>query len=72
MYIPKQQYFIGHPLLPKILNSILFTVPAHRLSYVPPGRSGSSSPVPAYSGSSPESQIDPEDCRFVVYYRFPS
>ncbi|KRY16956.1 hypothetical protein T01_5069 [Trichinella spiralis] len=23
------------------------------LSYVPPGRSGSSSPVPAYSGSSP-------------------
>ncbi|KRZ50338.1 hypothetical protein T02_11456 [Trichinella nativa] len=31
-------------------------VPAHRLSYVPPGRSGSSSPVPAYSGSSPESR----------------
>ncbi|KRY16074.1 hypothetical protein T12_12932 [Trichinella patagoniensis] len=27
------------------------------LSYVPPGRSGSSSPVPAYSGSSPESRV---------------
>ncbi|KRZ75171.1 hypothetical protein T10_3980 [Trichinella papuae] len=44
---------------------IVFSVPAHRFSYVPPGRSGSSSPVPAYSGSSPESRIDPEDCRFV-------
>ncbi|KRY09095.1 hypothetical protein T12_4305 [Trichinella patagoniensis] len=30
---------------------------SHRLSYVPPGRSGSSSPVPAYSGSSPESRV---------------
>ncbi|KRZ87121.1 hypothetical protein T08_11450 [Trichinella sp. T8] len=32
-------------------------VPTHRLSYVLPGRSGSSSPVPAYSGSSPESRV---------------
>ncbi|KRY41537.1 hypothetical protein T01_7851 [Trichinella spiralis] len=29
----------------------------HRLSYVPPGRSGSSSPVPANSGNSPESRV---------------
>ncbi|KRX70664.1 hypothetical protein T12_2395 [Trichinella patagoniensis] len=29
----------------------------HRLSYVPPGRSGSISPVPAHSESSPESQV---------------
>ncbi|KRZ17369.1 hypothetical protein T11_14827 [Trichinella zimbabwensis] len=35
----------------------LHHTPAHRLSYVPPGRSGSSSPVPAYSGSSPESRV---------------
>ncbi|KRX70313.1 hypothetical protein T06_5262 [Trichinella sp. T6] len=31
-------------------------IPAHRHAYVPPGISGSSSPVPAYSGSSPESR----------------
>ncbi|KRX30540.1 hypothetical protein T05_2604, partial [Trichinella murrelli] len=35
---------------------ILFSVPSHLHSYVPPGRSGSSSPVPAYSGSNPELQ----------------
>ncbi|KRX71782.1 hypothetical protein T06_3165 [Trichinella sp. T6] len=29
----------------------------HLHSYVPPGRSGSSSPVPAYSGSNPELQV---------------
>ncbi|KRZ64604.1 hypothetical protein T08_9500 [Trichinella sp. T8] len=35
-------------------NVLNFT---YTLSYVPPGRSGSSSPVPAYSGSSPESRV---------------
>ncbi|KRX29484.1 hypothetical protein T05_7765, partial [Trichinella murrelli] len=35
----------------------LVSFPAHLLSYVPPGRSGSSSPVPAYSGSNPELQV---------------
>ncbi|KRX30546.1 hypothetical protein T05_11923 [Trichinella murrelli] len=38
-------------------GDIAFSIPAHRLSYVPPGRSGSSSPVPAYSGSNPELQV---------------
>ncbi|KRX25370.1 hypothetical protein T07_4533, partial [Trichinella nelsoni] len=32
-------------------------VPPHRPSYLPPGRSGSSSPVPAYSVSIPESRV---------------
>ncbi|KRZ64768.1 hypothetical protein T10_10119 [Trichinella papuae] len=38
---------------------IVFSVPArkYRLSYVPPGRSGNSSPVQLYSGSSPKSQV---------------
>ncbi|KRY41286.1 hypothetical protein T01_13519 [Trichinella spiralis] len=39
------------------LTLVSISVPAHRLSYVLPGRSGSSSPVPAYSGSSPESRV---------------
>ncbi|KRX62473.1 hypothetical protein T09_3281 [Trichinella sp. T9] len=38
-----------------VARSILISAPAHRLSYVPPWRSGSSNRVPAYSGSSPES-----------------
>ncbi|KRX88984.1 hypothetical protein T4E_3890 [Trichinella pseudospiralis] len=32
-------------------------IPAHRRFYVPPGKSGSSIVVPAYSGRSPESRL---------------
>ncbi|KRX31534.1 hypothetical protein T05_4512, partial [Trichinella murrelli] len=38
-------------------GDIAFSIPAHRLSYVPPGRSGSISPKPAHSENSPESQV---------------
>ncbi|KRX85566.1 hypothetical protein T06_9467 [Trichinella sp. T6] len=37
--------------------SSCFFMLAILLTYVPPGRSGSSSPVPAYSGSNPELQV---------------
>ncbi|KRX78397.1 hypothetical protein T06_1890 [Trichinella sp. T6] len=70
MYIPKRQSFIAAnvPVVPASSRltpvstcgtgrKAVARIPAHRLSYVPPGRSGSSCPVPAYSGSSPESRV---------------
>ncbi|KRZ51172.1 hypothetical protein T02_4669, partial [Trichinella nativa] len=58
-----RKYWNKAPTVPVVpasssLTPVSTCVPAHRLSYVPPGRSGSSSPVPAYSGSSPESRLE--------------
>ncbi|KRX30663.1 hypothetical protein T05_4620 [Trichinella murrelli] len=64
MYISKRQTFIvpaSSRLTPVSScgtgRKAVARIPAHRLSYVPPGRSESSCPVPAYSGNSPESRV---------------